>query len=205
MKAEQEKRPCEERRRFFRVEDEAFISCRPIDEAELEGLKERVADRLPDRFTVAATFASNSRIMNRMLQGFAFNAPEMGRYLRMMDQKLNQLARLFVMESMADIDAEPRRINVSACGLVFPSATEYQPDDLLEFRLVLLPSMVGILMAARVVYCERSPMGGSHPWQVAISYEYIRENDRDLLCSHLLSKETEQRRRQREEEEEGGG
>jgi hypothetical protein len=188
----------EERREFYRLDDEVLLDYRRLPEAELEGVRERLADRVPDGFTVAATFQTNSRIMNRMLQGFSASSPELARYLKMMDQKLNHLARLFVMEEM-DADAHERvTVNLSAGGMTFPSRQEFSPGDLLEMRVALMPNMVGLLIVARVVYCERSAMPSDYPWQVAVEYEVLRESDRDLLCSHIMARETELRRLERE-------
>ena len=195
-------RPTEkERREYFRIEDQVLLEHRPIDEAELESLRLRLADRIPDRFTVAANFATHSRAMNRILHGFSARSPELARYLRIMDQKLNQLARLFVMEEMALGVESALRVNLSAGGMVFPARSEIEPGALLELRFALLPEMIGVLAAARVVYCERAATGHpDHPWQVAVEYECIRETDRDLLCAHIMSRETELLRQQREQQ-----
>lgn len=200
--SEQQTRPTEEERReYFRIEDQVLLEHRPISEAELEPLRLRLADRIPDRFTVAANFATNSRTMNRILHGFSTRSPELARYLRMMDQKLNQLARLFVMEEMGLTVESALRVNLSAGGMVSPARSEIAPGTLLELRFALLPEMIGVLAAARVVYCERAATGHpDHPWQVAVEYECIRETDRDLLCAHIMSRETELLRQQREQE-----
>jgi len=201
--SEQQTRPTEEERReYFRIEDQVLLEHRPISEAEIEPLRLRLADRIPDRFTVAANFATNSRTMNRILHGFSTRSPELARYLRMMDQKLNQLARLFVMEEMGLTVESALRVNLSAGGMVFPARSEIEPGTLLEMRFALLPEMIGVLAAARVVYCERAATGyPDHPWQVAVEYECIRETDRDLLCAHIMSRETELLRQRREQED----
>jgi hypothetical protein len=193
----------EDRREYFRLDDDVLLDYARIDEAQLAGLRERIFDRVVDRFTVAATFATSSRTMARILSSFSANQPDLARYLKQMDQKLNQLARLFVIEEMNAGEHAVTRVNLSAGGLVFPSATEFSPDDLLELRLALLPAMTGILTVVRVVYCERSAHGNGLPWQVAVEYEYIRESDRDLIASHIMAREAEQLRERREQEQEG--
>ena len=192
----------EDRREYFRLDDEVLLDYTRVDEEQLAGLRERIYDRSVDRFRVAATFATSSRSMSRTLSGFSTSQPDLARYLKQLDQKLNQLARLFVIEEMNATEHAVIRVNLSAGGLVFPSATEFSPGDLLQIRLALLPAMTGILSVARVVYCERSTDSSGLPWQVAVEYHYIRESDRDLICSHMMSREAEQLREQREQEQE---
>lgn len=194
-------RPADERREYFRIDDEVLLSLRPIAEAEVAAVHERIMERVPDRFTVAANFAVNSRATARLLHGLSSSSPDAARYMKLLDQKLNQLARLFVLEEVERGEYPRLNVNLSAGGLVFPSRREFAPDDLVEMRMVLYPDMVGILTVSRVVYCERfAHQPGDFPWQIAVEYEHIRESDRDLLCSHIMARETELLRRQRGED-----
>ena len=191
-----------ERREYFRIDNEVIIDYEKIPAEQVELVRERLADRVPDGFTVAATFQTNSRTMNRMLQGFSASNPDLARYLKLMDQKLNHLARLFVMGEMEGQEHDRVQVNMSAGGMTFPSHTEFSEGDLLSLRFALMPEMMGILCVARVVYCERAAVGASdYPWQVAVEYDVIRETDRDLLCSHIMARETELRRLAREQQE----
>jgi len=193
---------CDERREFFRIDDEVVMEYRLVQADQVTAVRERLADRVPDGFTVAATFQTNSRTMNRMLQGFSASNPDLSRYLRMMDQKLNHLARLFVMSEMQADEQQRVIVNLSAGGMTFPSRQELSPGQLLEMRFAMVPDMLGILCVAKVVYCQRTAVGaGEHPWQIAVEYEVIRESDRDLLCSHIMQRETELRRLAREEQD----
>ncbi|HSH28514.1 MAG TPA: PilZ domain-containing protein [Thiohalobacter sp.] len=194
----------DDRREYFRLDDEVLLDYARIDETQIAALRERIFDRVVDRFSVAATFATSSRTMSRILSSFSAGQPDLARYLKMMDQKLNQLARLFVIEEMNAGEHSVTQVNLSAGGVVFPSTTEFSPDDMLQLRLALLPAMTGILAIVRVIYCERSAQGNGLPWQVAVEYEHIRESDRDLIASHLMAREAERLRERREQEQEGG-
>jgi hypothetical protein len=193
--------PSEERREYFRIDDQVLLNLRPIAEAEVTAVRERIMDRVPDRFTVAANFAVNSRATARLLHGLASGSPDAARYMRLMDQKLNQLARLFVLDEVERGDYPLLNVNLSAGGLVFPSRREFAAGELVEMRMVLYPDMVGILTVSRVIYCERfANQPGDFPWQVAVEYAHIRESDRDLLCSHIMLRQTELLRQQRGED-----
>lgn len=192
-----------ERREYFRVPDQVLLKVRPLSAEAVPAVVERITDRVPDRFTVAANFAVNSRASARMLHTVGNDAPDAARYMKLLDQKLNHLARLFVLEEVAQGDYPRLDVCLSAGGLIFPSESPYAPDDLLEMRMVVYPQTIGVLTVARVVHCNpREPAADGRPWQVAAEYLHIRESDRDLLVSHIIGRETELLRKQREEEAE---
>lgn len=190
----------QERREYFRIPDEVLLQVRPLAEADVPAVVERITDRIPDRFTVAANFAVNSRAMARLLHNISADSTDAARYMKHLDQKLNHLARLFVLEEVEQGEYPRLDVSLSAGGLIFPSSRTFAPGELLELRMVLYPAMTGILTVARVVHCEshEAAADGWH-WQVAVEYAHIRESDRDLLCSHIIARETELLRRQRGE------
>lgn len=190
----------DERREYFRIADEIALDYRLLKDEEVDGLLERMRSRLVDRFTAASSFAATTRQMAHLIHKVQTESPELARCLQAIDQKLNMIAQLFVSEQMA-LDEQPtREVSLSAGGVAFRAQHELGTGSLLELRMVLFPSMIGILTISRVIHCERMDDGnGQFPWQVAVEYEHLRETDRELLVRHIMSKETEQLRAQRSE------
>ncbi|MCG6864418.1 MAG: PilZ domain-containing protein [Thiogranum sp.] len=190
----------DERREYFRIADEIALDYRLLKDEEVDGLLERMRSRLMDRFTAASSFAATTRQMAHLIHKVQTESPELARCLQAIDQKLNMIAQLFVSEQMALDDQPTREVSLSAGGVAFRAQHELRTDSLLELRMVLFPSMIGILTISRVIHCERMDDGNSQfPWQVAVEYEHLRETDRELLVRHIMSKETEQLRAQRSE------
>jgi len=188
----------DERREYFRIDDEVALDYRPIDEADIDALSDRIHARFPDRFTVASSFTATSRQMTQALHKVQNQSPELVRCLQAIDQKLNMLAQLFVSEEM-HLDQQPtREVNLSAGGLAFRSQHEIRTGSLLEMRIVLFPSLIGILTLSRVIHCEPiSDTNVDFPWQVAVNFEQLRERDRELLVRHVMAKQTRQLRAER--------
>jgi len=190
----------DERREYFRIADEIALDYRLLKDEEVDGLLERMRSRLVDRFTAASSFAATTRQMAHLIHKVQTESPELARCLQAIDQKLNMIAQLFVSEQMALDDQPTREVSLSAGGVAFRAQHELRTDSLLELRMVLFPSMIGILTISRVIHCERMDDGNSQfPWQVAVEYEHLRETDRELLVRHIMAKETEQLRAQRSE------
>jgi hypothetical protein len=190
----------EERREYFRIDDEVVLDYRVVNESEVEALVERIQARVPDRFTAASSFAATSRQMAQVMHKVQNQSPELARCLQAIDQKLNLLAQLFVTEEIHIEDQPTQEVNLSAGGVAFRSQQEIKTGSLLELRMVLFPSLIGILNVSRVIHCERLSDGNTQfPWQIAVSYEHLRESDRELLVRHIMTKETQRLRTERGE------
>ena len=188
----------EERREYFRIDDEVALDYRLISPGEAELLREKIKSRVVDRFTVASSFTATSRQMTHVIHKVQNQSPELARCLQAIDQKLNMIAQLFVSEEMDLHEQSTREVNLSAGGISFRSQQKIRIDSLLELRMVLFPSLVGILTVSRVIQCERVNDGNlKFPWQIAVVYEHLRETDRELLVRHIMSKETQQLRSRR--------
>ena len=190
----------EERREYFRIDDKVALDYRPIGEVEADVLREKMHSRVVDRFTAAASFNTITRQMTHVIHKVQSESPEVARCLQAIDQKLNTIAQLLVSEDMQLSQRTPREVNLSAGGVSFRAQKQMEIGSLLELRMVLLPSQLGILAIARVLQCDRvEGVGVTLPWQIGLAYEDLRETDRELLVRHIMSKETEQLRSQRGE------
>ena len=194
--------PAAERREYFRIRDQVILEYRPLNAAEAAFMAEELQRDIPDRFTIAARCEANSRTMNRLSHTFVGKMPDLARYLKLLDDKLNYMARLFVMEAMDVTERIPQVVTLSGGGICFGVDREYPQDTLLELRIVLLPSMIGIHSVGKVVNCQQAyPALSASPWNMAVEYRDIREADRDLLVKHVMNRQTEELRRQRYAEE----
>lgn len=190
----------DERREYFRIDDEVVLEYRLINEDEVEPLVERIQARVPDRFTAASSFAATSRQMAHLMHKVQSQSPELARCLQAIDQKLNLLAQLFVTEEIHIEEHPTQEVNLSAGGIAFRSQQEIAPGSLLEMRIVLFPSLIGILNISRVIHCERvNDSNRQFAWQIAATYEHLRESDRELLVRHVMNKETRHLRSERGE------
>jgi hypothetical protein len=190
----------DERRDYFRINDEIALDYRPVSDAEADQLVERMGSHLVDRFTAASSFTATSKQMAHIIHKVQAESPELARCLQAIDHKLNMIAQLFVSEEMGLEERPSREVTLSAGGVAFYAQEAIEVGSLLELRMVLFPTLVGILTISRVISCKREGGGDSRfPWQVAVEYEHLREADRELLVRHIMVKETEQLRALRSE------
>ncbi len=184
----------EDRRRFFRIDDAVRLSYRVVSEAELVEGVQRLNQGLGGIYALMATLAGITQRMSVSLRRIEQHNVDVADYLRALDQKIDVLARAFVADEsdLARQPAEP--VNLSAGGLAIQVAECLAPGTPLEVRLLLLPSMAGILTYGLVLSCtptgdeEGVAAGG---YQMRVDFTHIREEDRDLLVRHLLRRQGE--------------
>jgi len=177
----------EERRRYYRIEEQVLLSLSPIDNAQLD---QRLEDfwsnehefsiRNNYNFQIARHIADRNKIENRM--------PELGRYLSVLEKQIDRLTEKLI----ADDDAatmQKKTTNLSAQGISFYDAAAPQQGDLVELKLKLLPSGLRLVIIARVVLVDSD--AGQDENRISLDFEHFQEADREILIKHIHGKQME--------------
>ena len=100
-------------------------------------------------------------------------------------------------------DLAQRHVNLSACGMALGSPAHIAVDAHLEIELVLLPNHRYIKAYAKVVACREQAevCAPEDRFDVAVDFEYIRDEDREILIQHIFKKQAAQLRTERQEDE----
>ena len=183
-----------ERRRFCRIDDDIILRYRVIGMQETPADIENLDVCLPNRLTLSSTFASTTQQMQPLLAKIQEQSLEIAEYLRLIDRKLDLVARAFLLQEI-NVEEEPIcRVNLSAGGIAFYEENPLAAGTTLELELILLPSYVGILVYGKVAYRKHEPdVVTGLPFRIGVEFCKLRERDRDLIENHVLSREPETR------------
>ena len=187
-----------ERRRYFRVEDHILLEYRLLTDSEREETIRALRDDNPSRHLVASSFANTSQQMQYVLHKVQEREPEIALYLQTLNEKLDLLARQLAMEATEFSDRTPRRVDISAAGLGFDAPELMQVDQLMDIKMLLFPSLDYIRAIGRVVRCVEASETQARPtFRVAVDFDIIRDDDRELLVQHVVKKESSRLREER--------
>ncbi len=191
-----------ERRSFFRIEDYLNISFHPVTREVLQERVQRLEQGVDTHFTVVSSLAAISQQTATVLHKIRMESPDVATYLEALDRKIELLGRtlLSTESNLAEQHAYP--VNLSASGMAFESHDAVESGTMLELKLLLYPSLAGILAYGEVISCEaveHAESGFSHC--IRVNFSHIRESDRDLLIRHVIQRQTNQLRKAREERE----
>jgi len=189
--------PCRERRGFFRIQDDLVLTYHQVPRKVYEALNDKRSNSTLSAFNLKARFVALDRALRPVVNRLREQSPDLAQYMEAMDEKLDMLAEV-VFRQEVDLDDLPsQEVNLSAGGLSFQAQKCLNPGSILQVRLLLQPSGVGIESYARVVYCRPTSNQSSlrFPWRVGVEFLHLREEDSDLIARHVLCREADLRRR----------
>ncbi|MEW7979807.1 MAG: PilZ domain-containing protein [gamma proteobacterium symbiont of Phacoides pectinatus] len=192
-----------ERRRFFRIDDAVSLTYDLVPPDQLQARLERMQGDQERDFTVMSDIAAVTQEMAGIMHKLELGEPDIAKYLKALDRKINILGRAFLLHSGQISPHQAHAVNLSASGMAFEAADAFAPGDLLELRLVLMGSFTGILILARVVESrEITQTTEGDRYALRVDFTHLRDTDRDILISHIIRRQSDQLRRRREALEE---
>ncbi len=179
-----------ERRRYFRVDDSVILDWRPVPPEDLPRLVAHLEEGFPDPFTLRATLEAIGRGVAVEMHQVERRDPELAQVLRALDAKLDAVAGALLAKDPHVTDRAATAVNLSASGMAFRCGTRIEAGTLLELRLVLWPSLTGILVYGETLRASRRGRDDPGlPWEIAVDFQFIREGDRDLIIRHVMRRQ----------------
>jgi hypothetical protein len=178
-----------ERRRYYRIEDEVLLVLQLIEPADID-------DRLEDfwanehafsirnnyNFQIEQHIADRHKIENQM--------PELARYLGVLEKQIDRITDRLIGDEHDD-QMVRKKANLSAQGISFIEAEAPGQGDLVELKLKLLPSGLRLVIIARIVLVEPDSAGAQDKTRISLDFENLHEADREILIKHIHGKQIE--------------
>lgn len=177
----------EERRRFFRIEDEICLDISIVSEHEYKDAPLELSKVQKSAFALSASFATLNQVHLPMMNSIRTSYPEIAQYLDLMNKKLDNLSQHILDEELHCSDKNKQTVNISASGIAFQSKHNYPLNQPLMLRLVLLPEKIGIEVFGRVVSTQA--IDTNDETQISVDFEHIRDEDQEILIKHNLNKQ----------------
>lgn len=169
-----------ERRRFYRIDTHIGLACRALS---AEGVAERLADpsALRSQGTVLSQFQIERESLLPVFRELQNNVPTVARYIKLLEQQIDQLARIVGDPNDHLPDQPTHQVNLSAQGVRFTSGQGFAVQTPVELELKLFPSRIHLLVLGEVVLCDPVASG----FDVAVDFKHIGEVDQELLVKHI--------------------
>jgi len=175
-----------DRREYFRVNDSIRVGIRAVPEDQVERLEELLEQAGASGFTVMAAMAGINAELAISMRRIEQSDPDVATYLRALDRKIDILGRALTAQVSELSDEQPHPVNLSAGGLGLRSEERYAPGQTLEIRMLLFPSLTGVVAYAEVVECEPVAADAAQGFNLRLVFTHLREQDRDILIRHAL-------------------
>jgi hypothetical protein len=181
----------DERRRFFRVDDEAEVSFKAISKEEYQAWGNEKLDEEREELAKLETE------LGIALSQLKSQQPQLAKICELLNQKLNLLTNDQPRTKGHIADSELKAINLSACGIAFQCDENIQANEHILLQLKLRPSNVSIVTTGKVVASESSANGKSI---IRVDFQELGENHQDLLMQHLFHVQSRELKRQRSDD-----
>ncbi|MCF7969992.1 MAG: PilZ domain-containing protein [Methylococcaceae bacterium] len=188
----------DERRRFFRIDDEINLFYKKVAPESIKKYSEASSELLNNCSLAAALDILNQEaqiIFNRIER----NNSDIADYLKVMDSKINLVARAVLMDGTDLINEKARNVSLSASGVAFECEELIAEGEFLEIRLLLTSSMAVVVSYGNAVYSHKKPEAVSDfPYVVGVAFSEMKEQDRELLIKHVVKRQMQQIRKHKE-------
>lgn len=182
----------EERRGFFRIDDEINLFYKKIDEklvTEPHHLSENILSSCSLSTALTIVSQDSAAILHRLDK----SQPDVAEYLRLIDNKIDLIAQAIMMQGFQCKENDTRNVNISATGMAFNCEEALTEGDYLEIKMMLVSSMAVIVTYARVVYRKNSQSGDRHfPYFIGVDFIDMKDEDRELLIKYVVKKQLQQ-------------
>ena len=185
-----------ERRRFFRIDDEICLEYDLISEQDYSNAQVELAQIEQSAFSLSADFATLNYEYSPMLNSIRTTYPEIAQYIDVLNRKLDALSQHLLEDETPCDESTKQIVNISASGIAFDTKDTLKAQQPLRLRIILLPEKIGIVVFGRV--CSTSNKNKS---QVSVDFEHIRHEDQELMIKHNLNKQMQALRQRSEDNE----
>lgn len=168
----------DERRRYFRLNDEAVVDIRALSKDELLQHAECV-----DHYDLGDLDVQ----IGMALQKVRSKHPDIADALDLMQQKINRLSNEPNAQNKpnSETSTSPSDISLSACGMAVASEDEHNQGGYVGITLTLLPSGTKLELVGTIVAIDPSEQA-EKPHLLRIDFIDIKEPHRELLLQHLF-------------------
>jgi len=187
----------QDRRQYFRIEDDAHVVVHEVPEEEYAQMLEAGEPPGSEECGLVAELNHLSSQAGILMSKLRKSDPDVAHYLGLLDRKIDLVARM--CESGRQEGLKPNaRINLSANGVGLRRAEPIAEGTKVEVRLVFFPSYLCVHAYGEVAHCrEAEDADAGHPYEVGVELTVMREMEREALIKHTLERQSALLRQQR--------
>jgi len=181
----------DERRRYFRIEDQIILSWHSITSEEKKQAIERFVRGEMQYPDLAGMYLGLEADLCDTIQAVTAKDPHIANALELINRKLNLFIKKIPLDQSTQtlLDEIPQWVNISASGLSFETPQSKAQGQDLKLEMVLLPEKVYILCYGTVVDC--TAIENSPTYRMNVDFETMRDEDTERLVQHIMRKEVE--------------
>ncbi len=180
----------DERRSFFRVDNEVSFDFKGVDTHTVEdNSPDSLFGELPG-ISLFSDFRAIDAEATQILHNISEQNRQISDYLATINRKVELLAQQVMNQQHSKASSHTRQINLSEGGIAFNADKAFYKGSFIAMRLVFVPSYISVALYAKVIRCE----SGKNGHQLAAKFHNITEAQRQLVSKHIMQAQLASRR-----------
>lgn len=173
------------RRQYFRVTDHVSIEFKKIDD---DSVAAEQFELLPE-FGLISEFQLLDVESKHLLRTITDRDKNLGQFFKIMNKKLDSLARVISLNHQIIPSESIVEVNLSEGGISLQCEQDFEKNDKLAIKLVLLPNYSGLLLEGRVLSCKKNQESQT----LHIEFIDISEAHQQLIARHIMRIQSQQK------------
>lgn len=175
------------RRDFFRINDAAYIRWFKAGRPDAQPAGHTGMSHLSQ---MMQTLYQQERDLSRILSSVSERDHPMTGALRILNRKLDVMARMLVLSETRQLNEKPKDISLSEGGIAFVCEHALKEGTSVSLDILLLPDLLPLCLQGCVLDTEPCPGG----FWIRFQFLNLSSEQQDLLARHILKAQQQARR-----------
>ena len=172
------------RRQYFRVIDHVSIEYTKIKG---DVVAAEQFELLPE-FGLISEFQLLDVESKHLLRTITDKDKNLGQFLKIMNKKLDSLARVISLNHQIIPSESIIEVNLSEGGISLQCEGNFKKNDKLAIKLILLPNYSGLLLEGKVLSCKKT----DNAHTLHVEFIDISEAHQQLIARHIMRIQSQQ-------------
>jgi len=183
----------QERRDFFRIEDEVTMQLTPQSAPLGDDTSpvDQLDSSLPEEFIILNQLRKLDNDSVQLMRSIQDKHRDIAQYFKTQNDKFELLSR-YIANQLKD-NFKLHQVNISGSGLKFHDSKEYPVNSNWHLKLLLYPDCYGFYCQTKVIQCEPKNKG----FDVTLEFTNINTHDQDELVKHITRLQSQKLRKER--------
>ena len=189
----------QERRRFYRIDDELSLNYRVVQSAGIEQDISKAKQNYTELVDLKNALHCIDARMDVISTRLEKEHPLLAELITLMNKKFAIHEKMLGTPDNDDHKLTPaRQVNLSASGVAFSAETPLKEGSYIKMEMVLYPDHHYISAFAKVVSCRQGKEGKASGYNIAVDFEGLSEGDEEKIINHIFKKQAEELKQKRE-------
>lgn len=176
-----------ENRSAFRIDDNILLSLRLIPDDQIKNILKKYPENNAE-LQLLNNFSDSSKALTDQFALLRRRYPEVAKYLKILDDKINTLARRQFSDCSMIPDLNWHEVNISASGIRFKYEKKINLGSYLELRLQLSQISNFILAYGKISRCDLDDEIKDQ-FTIGVEFTHMNLEDREAIHTHVRGKE----------------